>query len=140
VEINAQSRNHERNLKGPQKVKVDTSKTVIPVDTVLADRDVTFNLKKLSMLASLSVYGKAKYKGDGVVVVEVKVTETGFIQYVIIRESDNPKLNKPASDAVENYAKKYKLQPAIKDGKPVEQDGILLPVVFDMSIFEQGSR
>ena len=141
IEIDAQTREDQRNQKRPRVRQIDTSRIVRPaVDTVLTDREVTFDLKKLSLLASLSVYGKNAYRGDGVVIVEIEVEENGLIPGIAIRESNNPKLNGHAAQAIRDYAKKHKLQPAIKDGKPVKQSGILVPVVFDMSMFEKNNR
>jgi hypothetical protein len=56
-----------------------------------------------------------------------------------VRHSDEPKLSRPAIDAVSSYIKKYDLQPAIKDGKYVEQRNIELPIIFDMSIYEKNN-
>jgi len=105
----------------------------------LPDRDVVFDLEKLSKLATLSVYGKPALAMNGVVIAEVTVDEKGKIDIVIIRRSEFPKLSKPAHDVIYTYAKKYKLKPAIRNGKPVKQEGIQIPVLFDMSLFDNNS-
>lgn len=40
-------------------------------------------------------------------------------------------------EAIHIYAKRHKIKPAIKDGKPIGTKNNLLPVVFDMSIFDK---
>jgi len=106
----------------------------------LPDRDVVFDLEKLSKLATLSVYGKPQLAINGVVIAEVTVDEKGKIDIVIIRGSEFPKLVTPAHDVIYTYAKKYKLKPAIRNGKPVRQEGIQIPVLFDMSLFDNNSN
>jgi outer membrane biosynthesis protein TonB len=147
AEIEAQTKQNKKNQKTTVSKKIDTNQTekltvnAIPADSVvLEDREVVFDLEKLSLLASLSVYGKSQLKGDGLVVAEITVEENGDVNSILIRESDNPKLNRPAMDVIRNYAKKYNLQPAIKNGKPVKQEGILLPIVFDMSLFDKNKK
>jgi len=137
AQTNRDPRNSPRQPSGPRPRTIDTTQIDSVTNTVQEDREVTFNLKKLSMLASLSVYGNPKFESNGLVVLEINVNENGTVVSSVIRESDNPKLNRFATDAVRDYARRYKLQPAIKAGKPVAQEGILLPIIFDMSIFEQ---
>ena len=143
-ETMSQTKNNNENQKVTVAKETDTNNSEKIADTVTAavpaDREVTFNLERLSKLASLSVSGKSKYRGDGLVVLEVTVDETGVVRSMIVRESTNPKLNKPAVDMVRNYAKRFKLQPAIKDGKPVQQEGIFLPIIFDMSLFDDNKN
>lgn len=105
----------------------------------LPDRDVIFDLEKLSKLASFMIYGKPNLAMNGVVIAEVTVDEKGKIDFVVIRGTEFPKLSKPAHDAIYAYAKRYKLKPAIRDGKPVKQAGMEIPVLFDMDLFENKS-
>ncbi len=102
----------------------------------LADREIKFDLDKLSFLASMSVYGKTQYRGDGLVVVLATINEDGIVTKVEIKETNNKKLNLPALEAIKKYVKKYKVQPAVKNGVKVTTEDMVIPIKFDMSLFD----
>lgn len=146
-ETNSQNKKATKKNKATQVISIDTlkkdtiSKSNPPSsDTVIADREVVFDLEKLSKIASIYVYGTKELREDGLVVLEIAVDETGKIYSATIRDSNNKKLNRAAVEATHRYAQRYKLQPAIKNGKPVEQTGIMVPVLFDMGQFNNNSQ
>ncbi len=127
------------NDKNTTNIKIDTNSTELnnnkSKDTIITDREITFDLKKLSLMASASVYGNKKYEASGLVIVTVDIDSCGIITKIEIQESENKKLNFPALEIIRKYAKKYKLQPAIKNGVPVETKDLVVPIIFDMNIF-----
>ncbi|MDR0926633.1 MAG: energy transducer TonB [Ignavibacteria bacterium] len=135
-----------KKAKEVKKVSIEQVDTVVaetiptdttPTDTVIADREVTFNLEKLSKLATIAAYSTAGANINGLVVLNVTISEEGKVASMHMLEYNEPVLIPIAMNAVKRYVAKYKLKPAIKDGKPVEQTGILLPIVFDMSMFKK---
>jgi hypothetical protein len=110
---------------------------VPPPDTIPADRDIEFDLLKLSQIASTQAAGIRGLEKGGLVVLEICIDTTGKPYSFYVRESSEKGLSAPAIEAVRKYAKKYKLKPAIKDGKPVEVEGLLLPIIIDLSIFDK---
>ncbi len=114
----------------------NTAPEVKKTDTVIPDRDVEFDLQKLSKLATRMVYGTPQ-AANGLVLLELTIDTTGNITSAIVRKHEEKKLTKPAIDAVKKYAKKYKLQPAIRNGKPAVVSELMVPVVFDLSIYDK---
>ena len=113
-------------------IKVDTAEAV-----VLPDRKIEFDLEKLSKMASLSVYGDKAHKANGLVLLSITIDEAGIVEKMLVKESEDPKLNLPAMKAIKAYIKKYKIQGAVKNGKPVKTVDLIVPVVFDMSLFDK---
>jgi hypothetical protein len=109
---------------------------VPPPDTIPADRDVEFDLEKLSRMATTYAAGIRGIEKGGLVVLEICIDTTGYPYSFAVRECTASGLSKPAIEAVRKYAKKYKLKPAIRDGKPVETEELLLPIIIDLSIFD----
>lgn len=119
--------------------KQDTIKQeIVKKDTTakLEDRDIVFDLKRLNLMASLSVYGQKDYEGSGRVVVAVDIDEEGLFRKLEIKESTNKKLNLPAIKVIQEYGKKYNIQAAVKNGVPVYTEDLIVPVEFDMDRFK----
>ncbi|MGI6370287.1 MAG: TonB family protein [Ignavibacteria bacterium] len=125
-----------KNVQVKGKKEVNTEKQDTLVQEILQDREIKFDLEKLSFMASLSVCGKREVRGDGTVVVLVTINEAGVATKLEIKETTNKKLNLAAIEAIQAYMKKYEVQPAVKNGVKVVTEDMVVPVKFDMSLFE----
>lgn len=125
-----------KNVKVQEKKDVTTEKKDTLAQEILPDREIKFDLEKLSFIASLSVYGKREVRGDGTVVVLVTINETGVATKLEVKETTNKKLNLAAIEAIQAYMKKYEVQPAVKNGVKVVTEDMVVPVRFDMSLFK----
>lgn len=125
-----------KNVQVQGKKDVTTEKKDTLAQEILPDREIKFDLEKLSFIASLSVYGKREVRGDGTVVVLVTINETGVATKLEVKETTNKKLNLAAIEAIQAYMKKYEVQPAVKNGVKVVTEDMVVPVRFDMSLFK----
>ncbi len=125
-----------KNVQVQGKKDVTTEKKDTLAQEILPDREIKFDLEKLSFIASLSVYGKREVRGDGTVVVLVTINETGVATKLEVKETTNKKLNLAAIEAIQAYMKKYEVQPAVKNGVKVVTEDMVVPVKFDMSLFK----
>jgi len=114
-------------------------KKEIPVvpDTIPADRDMEFNLEKLSYMASMVAFSMPNFDRNGLCVLELDFDTNGVNGLNIIRDETIDGLGIPARAGFRKYMNKYKPKPAIRDGKPIETKGLLLPIIIDQSIFQQ---
>lgn len=126
-------------IMGVKRFPVDTAKLAPkpPAEDTVQNREVTFDLEKLSRLATSLAASKMPIDSiDGHVLLVVALDSNADFQQAIVKQSSNKKYPLIAIEAVKKYLIKYKVQPARKDGVNVKQENILLPIIFDRSMFD----
>ncbi len=117
------------------KSNINTNEKTDSLD-ILPDREISFDLEKLSKMASLSIYGDKSHRANGLVVLKITIDENCIPERISVVDSEDSRLNLPAIKIIKEYIKKYKVQAAVKNGRPVRTEELLVPVLFDMSLFD----
>jgi TonB family protein len=113
--------------KGGQPIAAELVVTVLCQPPMPVDTGNQIPARVIFQVHPMYPYAMARYGIRGEVVIDFVVDEQGQVRNTVIFQSDNPAFDEPALTAL----RKWKFQPATRDGRPVKSSQ-RVPMVFRM--------